>query len=109
VVASEGGWVCACVCVWGGGGRRVAVRGKTKLLGYRMCVCVGVCVCVCVCVGVCLWVGVGASWQATRDPGPRTSSGLLCQQFKRSKRRHSNYIKAFVLVKPMSEGTESQR
>jgi hypothetical protein len=60
--------------------------------------------CVCVCAGV----GVGASWRATRDPGPRASLGL-CQQFKRSKRRHSNCVKAFVLIKPMSEGTESQR
>jgi hypothetical protein len=71
VVASEGGWVCACilsravycccylclympclhmrvyVCV---GVRRVGLRRKTKLLGYRMCVCDSVCVCVCVCV-----------------------------------------------------------
>jgi hypothetical protein len=36
-----------------------------------------VCVCVCVCVSarVCVGVGggVGASWRATRDPGPRAS------------------------------------
>jgi hypothetical protein len=44
VVASEGGWVCACVCVGGGAVRRVGLRCKAKLLGYRMCVCVCVCV-----------------------------------------------------------------
>jgi hypothetical protein len=42
---------------------------------------------------VCVGVGwVGASWRATRDPDPRASSGL-CQQFKRSERRHNNYVK----------------
>jgi hypothetical protein len=51
-----GGYVRVCVCVCGGGVRRVALRCKTVLLGYRMCVGVCVCVCVAVCGCVCVCV-----------------------------------------------------
>jgi hypothetical protein len=76
--------VCVCVC---GGVRRVGLRCKTKLLGYRMCVCVCVCVCVCLWVGVCVCVCVcvgGGGRELARYTGSRSE-------------------------KPMSEGTESQR
>jgi hypothetical protein len=84
VVASEGGWVCACVCVWGVCVRRAALRCKTKLLGYRMCGCV--CVCVCVCVRVCVFVGGGgrelASYAGSARSGEsRLARSSLCYQY----------------------------
>jgi hypothetical protein len=73
--------------------------------GYvRVCVCVSWCVC------VCLWVGAGgwggrelASYAGSRPVRERLFGGL-CSQL-RGKRRLSNYVKAFVFVKPMRAGS----